>query len=68
MCECIYDLGGPLEPEFGVGVSKGHDFVGDFQHLLNGPCTDGLMFQTSTQVQPPRDDHVVFEDEVLFWE
>ena len=67
MCECIDDVG-PLEPAFGVGVDKGHDFVGHHQNLSNCPWPDDIISQSSKQAQPLRADNVVHEDEVLLWE
>ena len=61
-------LGGALDPEFCVGVSKGCEVVGHHQQLTNCPWLDEIMSQTIQQVQPPHADKVVHEDEVLLWE
>ena len=68
VCDCIEYVGGPLEPEFGVGAAKGHDVVGHNHNLLNRPWTDDIIFQTRQKVQPPLSDHVLHEYEVFLWE
>ena len=68
MCECTDNVGGPLDTEFDIGVSKGHEVVGHNYNLFNRPWLDDIMYQSNWQVKPPRADHVVHEDEVLIWE
>ena len=67
MCECIDDLGEPLEPIFCVVESKIHEVVFHNHKLFNCTWTDDIMSQTSHQEQPPRAKHAVREDEILIW-
>ena len=65
MCECIDILGGPLEPTFGIGISKDYEVIGIFQNLFNHSWRDDIIYQSRHQVQPPCAEHGVCEDEVL---
>ena len=53
-----------LDPEFGIGVSKGH-YVVVYHHLLDYTQVDGIMSQFVHKLQPPRAEHVVCEDELF---
>ena len=37
---------GLTDPEFGIGIAKGRDFVGNPQHLLNCPWADEIISQS----------------------
>ena len=65
MCEFVEYFGGILEPEFGIGVSKGRAIFGHHQHLFNCPWLDYIMSQSIQKGQPPCNEHVVCEDEVF---
>ena len=65
MGECIDNVGGALDTEFGIGVTQVHEVVGRHHHLFNCPWMYSIMSQSIQQVQPPRDDHVVCEGEIL---
>ena len=61
--ECIkcFRVGGYLEPDFIIGVSKSHDIVGHHHNLSKCPCKDDIFYQTSQQVQPLCAECVVHE-------
>ena len=66
--ECIENVGGDIEPEFGSGVAKCYEVLGNHQHLLNSPWTDEIFSQNSQQVQQPQAGSVVCKDKVLLRE
>ena len=68
MFECIYDVEGDIDPEFGICVAKVHEVVGYHHNLFNQPWANGIIYQTIQQVQEPRTEHVVRKYEVLIWE
>ena len=68
MCDIVENVRGILESEFGIGVGKGNDVVGNQLHLLNCPRAYAIMYQSIQKVQPTRTNHVVCEDEVLLRE
>ena len=68
MCEFAENIRGLLDPDFGIGVAKGHDVVDHFQNLFNCPRADDIMSQYIKKLQPPRNELVVREDKVLLWE
>ena len=53
---------------FGIGVAKGHDFVGHHQDLLNFPCADDIISQSFRKVQPLYSECVVRDHGVLIRE
>ena len=65
MCDFVLNFSGLLEPDFDIGVGKGHDVVGHHQHLFNLPRAEDIIDQSVQKVQTSHDEHVMCEDEVL---
>ena len=65
VCEFVDYVREILEPDFCIGVVKGHDIVGHHQHLFNFPWADDMMSHSVYEVQSPRAEHIVREYEVF---
>ena len=62
------DVGGIIDPWYGICVAQIHEVGGRHHHLLNLPGPDDVVSKSCQNVCPPRNEHAVREDELFLLE